>query len=333
MAAAWQAIWITNATVSPIEEHPWEERLSSAIIFTSFATLGCLVNFVPIALTFTTKLASNNVNLLVGHLSIVDLFVCLIFVGGQNFYILYKDTLSEDVCRWIGFVSASCGFQVFTFPAFLSLNRYIALYHSHHYERWNTRRNVLLTILLSWAFVFAILLTFALGGKTRFDDDNDHCCIVVKNSTVWTIYFWFVCMVPIVGFGDGTVIFCNVKIYRRLKKHAENRSLSKNVIRQHKELLWFLIIEMIVPIVFHTVYLIAKFVYIDRRLLLWKQFFTILYLMNSTVRSIVTLTVLAPYRRKLTKLFVRRTSTTPQDTSVDLRDSIKLLEQREMARS
>jgi hypothetical protein len=161
---------------------PWDERLSSATTYTIFAALGVLVNCVPIALTFNTKLISNNVNLLVGHLSLVDLFVCLIFAVGQNFYLLYEDVLPHDVCVWIGFVSASCGFQVFTFPAFLSLNRYLALYHSQIYDRWNTKRNTVLIILFSWVFVFLILLTFTLGGHTGFDDDNNHCCIVVKGE-------------------------------------------------------------------------------------------------------------------------------------------------------
>lgn len=91
-------------------------------------------------------------------------------------------------------------------------------------------------------------------------------------------------------------MFCNFKIWKKLTEHTASQTLKNNVMRQNKELLYFLIADMTFPILFHTTYHVAKFISVNRTDLVQRRTFTVLYLMNACVRGLVTLTMLRPYR-------------------------------------
>jgi hypothetical protein len=103
------------------------------------------------------------------------------------------------------------------------------------------------------------------------------------------------------------MIYCNYKIYVKLSKHAtDSVTAKKNVVGDNKELLYFLLADMMFPICFHSVYHVFKFILIARTNEFLKRFFISLYLINSILRGTVTIVMLRPYRRAAMRIFCRK---------------------------
>lgn len=120
-----------------------------------------------------------------------------------------------------------------------------------------------------WAFCSIVPFVFMMAGKTGrfhacpiligsnqfeyglftgYDNDNHHCCMTVRGDVGWTVAYWIVIIAPLLLFCDGTMIYCNYHIYKKLHEHASHQDLDKNVIRKHKEILYFLLADMMFPI-------------------------------------------------------------------------------------
>lgn len=255
-------VWVTP------EE--WQQRVHTTAVFAFFGSWGIILNALPILLTIcTSDLRSNNVNIMVANLSTADLLFSVLFVFGQPWYILYREQLNPIGCQWLAFANFLTAFFEFMFPPLLAINRYISLYHNQYYERIYTGRNITLMIAGCWAFCTIVPLVYVLngiaGGKSfsrgllyqptqtsyvsGFDDDNIHCCIVVKRSPiVWTVFYWLVIIIPLVAFCDGTMMYCNYKIYKKLAEHSTAQQLKNNVVNQNRELFYFLMADMMFPI-------------------------------------------------------------------------------------
>lgn len=143
-------------------------------------------------------------------------------------------------------------------------------------------------------------------GHIGYDKRNEHCCIVVEGDTVWTIIYWIVIIGPLVGGCDSTMIYCNWNIFKKLKEHSKlTTSLEKNVIAENKEILYFMIIDMLMPICMHSVYHYPKFAIPDRRSLASRQFFMFMYMANAAARGVTIIIMLRPYRNAFKRYFLR----------------------------
>lgn len=291
-----------NSTSITSEE--WEERVQTATLYSLFGSLGIILNIFPILLTFCTDLRNNNVHVLVANLLTGDLITSLEFVFGQVHYILWREQLPAWPCDLLALITNTAAFFEYVCLTMLSINRFISLYHNEYYDKIYTNRNIALIVLGSWVSAGISPMIFMLAGKTGFDDDNQHCCILVKHSHVgWTIFYWATIVVPLVTMCDGAVIFCNYKVYKKLFSHGSIETLKNNVIQQNKEILYYLFADMSFPVVFHTTYQLSKFILVDRVSLVHKRIFTVLYLINACLRGLATLTMLRPYRLAVRKLF------------------------------
>jgi len=129
--------------------------------------------------------------------------------------------------------------------------------------------------------------------------------MVVKDST-WIAMYWVVIIFPLLSFCDGAMIYCNYKIFIKLKQHAKEVTVVSNVVREHKEVLYFLLADMMFPICFHSTYHIFKFILVNRTSEFLKRFFISLYLLNSILRGLVTIVMLRPYRKALIHLVFKK---------------------------
>lgn len=284
------------------QEAEWSERVATVIAYSFFAGIGVFTNSFPILLTFFTRLKKNQVNIMVANMSSADFLECFIAVCGQNLYILYRESLPPVGCKIIGYAQFVMTVQTFLFPPCLSVNRYISLFHGHLYDRWFTTRNIYLIILLTWVLSNIIPLMFLLGGQNRFDEDNIHCCIVTQGNTVWTAVYWLSIIIPLMGCCNGTMTYCNIRIFQHLRDHASDQKIDMNVVKQHREMLYLMVMDMMMPIATHTVYHVTKFAYYGRQILFFKRFFTCLMLLNSALRGVITMTLLGPYRKQTKKV-------------------------------
>ena len=143
---------------------------------------------------------------------------------------------------------------------------------------------------------------FTLTGHTGYDRRNEHCCVVVEGNQIWTIIYWLIIIGPLVGCCDATMVFCNWKIYKKLKNHANaqtnnnNNRLKKNVVKDNREILLFMIIDMLMPICAHTVYHVCKsqsrLQSISNFFGFTSIFFTCLYLGNAAARGFIIIVML-----------------------------------------
>lgn len=100
-----------------------------------------------------------------------------------------------------------------------------------------------------WIFCAVVPFMFMMAGKTGYDEDNHHCCMVVNGDVGWSVAYWLLIIAPLLIFCDGAAIYCNYQIYKKLSDHvASQRMLSNSVMRNNKEILYFLIADMIFPI-------------------------------------------------------------------------------------
>lgn len=97
--------------------------------------------------------------------------------------------------------------------------------------------------------------------------------------------------------------YCNIKIFQHLRDHGATKQMDVNIVKQNREMLTLLVVDMMMPIATHTVYHVIKFAYFDRQILFFRRFFTWLMLLNSALRGVVTLTLLGPYRKEAKKFF------------------------------
>lgn len=293
--------WMPVTT--PMTEDQWHERVDTAIIFSVFCVIGIFNNALPILFTFCTSMRKNNVHIMVGSISTSDFGLCFMFLVGQTRYILYREELDMVSCRWMAWFTFITAIYSFLFPPQVSMNRYISLCYPEYYERVYTTNRVVFMVVGTWLISTIIPFIFVLGGQTGFDDDNEHCCIVVKHSHwAWTLFYWVVIIVPLVLFCDGTMMFCNYKIYKKLSEH-NSALLKHNIVKENKEILYFLMVDLCLPIIFHTLYHVAKFAYPNRTNLVAKRIFMCFYLLNSSIRGLATLFMLRPYRRATRNLF------------------------------
>lgn len=72
--------------------------------------------------------------------------------------------------------------------------------------------------------------------------------MVVQGDKGWTIAYWLVIIAPLVVFCDGTMLFCNYKIYKRLTQYEQDVTLVKSIVAKNKEVLYFLLVDMMFPI-------------------------------------------------------------------------------------
>lgn len=106
------------------------------------------------------------------------------------------------------------------------------------------------------------------------------------------------------------MLYWNYKIYKKLHEHSLNKSLSKNVVGENRELLYFMIADTVIPLVFFTVYHVAKVVYVYRENPSLKLFLPAFYSTAATVRCLAILALLRPYRKALKNMFCCRTEGT-----------------------
>lgn len=297
--------YISNVTIAEfsLSEEEWHHRILGTSLVGSINFIGFVLSVLILFLTFTQELKMSKVNLMLGNLTFSTLLHTSMFVGPQNLFALYRERLSKEACSWLGYFFFVVAVQKMQFPPFLAINRHTALMSSEKYNRIYTTRNIILQILLSWFISAMIPLPFALAGKTGFDADNSHCCIVVKDSFWWTAYYAFVVIVPLVVVCDGAMFYWNYKIYKKLYDHTLNRSLSKNVMSQNRELFYFMIADTVIPLAFYTFYHITKVFYINRQNTTLKIFLPSFYSTAAVVRCLCILILLRPYRRALRNLF------------------------------
>lgn len=286
-----------------ISDDEWRYRVESTVIVGLVNFAGFALSCLTIILTFTSDLKLNNVSLLLANLILGTLLHTFMFVLPQNLVVLYIEQLPSVLCGWLGYTFFILAAQMLLFPPFLAVNRYVSLYHNSSYDQIYTTKNIALMIAGSWVVAILIPLPFQLAGKTGFDRDNVHCCIVVMDSLWWTIYYTFVILVLLVGMCDGVMLYCNVKIYKKLQEHSHTNSLKNNIVNQNKELLYFMIADTVVPLFFHTVYHVAKVAYTFRENATLKLFLPTFYSGGVAVRCLVILILLRPYRQALKKLF------------------------------
>jgi hypothetical protein len=125
-----------------------------------------------------------------------------------------------------------------------------------------------LIIVGSWALLSNLIpMLFLIGGQNRFDEDNLHCCIVTHGSPVWTAIYWLMIIVPLMGCCNGVMAYCNIRIFQHLRDHVAVQKLEINVVKQNRELLYLLAVDMRLPLATHTVYHVTKFAFSGRQIL------------------------------------------------------------------
>lgn len=303
----------------------WNAKLYHVSVMGTINFCGFLFTCLTLALTFTTELKVQNVRYLFANLVLACLLHTFMFTIPQNMFVLYRQQLPEKGCQWLGIIFFALGVQMIVFPPFLTVNRYIGLNDAELYKRLFTPRRTLIMITGSWIFSVLIASTFRIGGKSGYDFDNGHCCIVVKESLPWTIYYCFVILVPLVCVSDGIMVFCNFRIYQMLRAHGVARSLCKNVVSENRQILYFLIAETLIPLCFHTIYHLAKVFYIDRQSNAMILFLPAFYSTNAIARCLSILIFVRPYRRAFRAMFTcKRAPTVIQDPSKTA-ESVRLL--------
>lgn len=145
---------------------PWNQRVSCAVLFSLVCVFGVVTNGVVILLTLLTDLRNKIVNLFIANLSVSDFLCTAVFLSGQNFYILWRETMPASGCAWLAFINVIAAMQEFVFPPFLAINRYISLYHQQHYDRIYTGRNMVLMAASAWGYSTIIVSIFTLTGHT-----------------------------------------------------------------------------------------------------------------------------------------------------------------------
>lgn len=157
-------------------------------------------------------------NYYIASLSFQDLLISLctlLFL--PDVAIKGKWTFSEVACQFQGFATAMLATGSIYTMALIAINRYFIMLKSNLHRRYFTKRNVFISIVVSWILACNFPLSYSLQGNIfEFHPGKAICIFDVSklNLTHALLTGFFNIQLPYI-----IISFCYFKIYRKVKRH------------------------------------------------------------------------------------------------------------------
>uniref|UniRef100_A0AC34PUK7 G-protein coupled receptors family 1 profile domain-containing protein n=1 Tax=Panagrolaimus sp. JU765 TaxID=591449 RepID=A0AC34PUK7_9BILA len=169
---------------------PWSIFFGS--LFVGLTTIGLLGNiFVIIVISGDRKMRKSVMNMLLLNLAVADALNLITTT------VEWVPTTVFGHPAWV-FPNFMCPLAryfecVFLFSSILTqlvvcVERYIAIVYPIHAKRLCSRRNILLTIMSTWVFVFFLAFPYALYNEKR--PNSRVCANPYMHTSFWSIYKW-----------------------------------------------------------------------------------------------------------------------------------------------
>lgn len=191
----------------------------TVILITVLILLGNTVGIVALA---TCKSLRDRHGYFLLSLAISDL--CTTFVSATSVYpsIVRKWPFSHILCDVTAFLQGFLSEVSLTMIAGMSIERYIAVFYPLQIRRWLTNRRLLLAIMCSWVFLFAIkmFLFFNRYIQTEYDEDLYACLLDSSNGNlVILIITYTVIEVP----AFFTISYLSVRVIVHIWRRGRSR--------------------------------------------------------------------------------------------------------------
>lgn len=266
------------------------------------STFGCLVNGCLLGLTWPSKeLRSKDYICFILYRTFLD-FIYTIAMGiFQPWAILTAPADDRSVlCTITGFLENSIGCATIFVEPVLAGNRFLATYYNNLHKKISTTRNIIGTCAGVW--LMGIVATVPhLYTKTLGRVTGAFCCIhFEKSSLLVTVLATF----SFVVLSHTLVVFFNFKIYKHIHAHQNKKMDSKqrSKLQQDKEMLYFIAVAAIAPMLIQMPAVAGSWVYMYRPDLAtdW-VLFSVFATFNFTpvVNPLITLCMVKPIRRRL----------------------------------
>lgn len=257
--------------------------------------IGVLTNAAFIVLTLCKSELRKDYSWFLCGMSISNIMYSFNMAVPQVFVIMFDIDPKNQFCQVIGVIVLMNGVCSVCIQPFLSLNRFIMLYHSHLQGKYFTRTKILLMIISVYAICLALsLVLLAMGDVGRVG--HTICGPQIEDMPISHVCLFTVPMF----FSYGVSIYCGYKILNLINAHqtaARERDLGSRL-QDAKDIFRLIVIELAVPICFETPALLSCMLsgvtYVPKLIIA----FTVgLFLAHPLIDPIIVIVVMKPYRR------------------------------------
>ncbi|XP_033126848.1 melatonin receptor type 1C-like [Anneissia japonica] len=200
-----------------------------------FTVIGFIGNGLTIFVVVRVKKLSKPTNFFIANLAVADLIVCVIVNPFYVTTIIYQGwPLENDICKFIGFLTAwSCGASLMNLAA-IAINRYMCIVWSHHYKRTFSEKNTILFCCSTWILALVSVLPPLFGFGSYDLNTNLMSCNISSSHDSWlymasilSIYF---------GFTGLITCFCYYKIFKLVRTSSKKTKSQLPTERKKKQL-------------------------------------------------------------------------------------------------
>lgn len=169
-------------------------------------------------------------------------------------------------------------------------------------------------ILSTWIFPAMFFLPYLLTDSIAFEEFELKICGIVLHESVWKVaYYHFSLLFDSISL--TVIIFCNVKVYRKLRNHVANISLilpKSGSFAATNDVLKLTICCCICPLTFQLPAAAAKPWLTENE---WVgRVLTMLFHFNSCLHPVITLYFMKPFYREFLRFFSRQNYTNTNTT-------------------
>lgn len=194
------------------------EIIIELITVLAVSVIGLAGNFLVSLAIFKTASLRTVSNYYVASLSAFELIIALcVLIFLPSVILTGKWTFSDASCQFVGFATAMLATGSIYAMALIAINRYFLMVKSNLHRRYFTKRNVYISIALSWILAANFPLSYVLQGNSfEFHSGKAFCIFnVEKINLVHAILTGFFN----IQFPYIIISFSYFKIYQKVKLH------------------------------------------------------------------------------------------------------------------
>ncbi len=188
----------------------------------------------------------------------------------------------------------------------LCINRFVLFYFPTWEETLYSNTGTLSMIANSWIFSILVFLPYLVTDSIGFEYYELSVCGIITHGSTWKIGYYHLSLV-LACIGFGVTVFCNVKVYQKLRNHAKTvgRSFEKGSVRATNDVLKLTVCCSVCPCLLQLPATLAK---------PWLNggytghIFALMFDFNSCLSPALTIYFMKPVYREFLRIIRRNTS-------------------------
>lgn len=305
-----RGIKIENITVQVLSR---KEKILLLSLLEPTSFVGIVINCVFLFFNLLMSTNRKDYFLFFYVMSLLNIIFCLSVFVGQPFLTVMDITSESSFCKILGCIIVISGNGAVSVQSLLTVNRYVTLYYPTVQKNLFSRKNTILLLviisILPNIFMCIFLLYFNYIGRM-----NDTICapkMELMSFGHLVIYFSPMLL-------DYSIcILCTFKVYRLIRTHQVKSTNFKSKLRESKDIVRLVIIEITVPVCLSTPVIISCFLL--STVAVPKEFFFCalsLFILHTVTDPVIIMVVVKPYRKAIKEIWSRMKPTATTNNGV-----------------